>query len=124
MRTKISESIRFFALFNNSKKSGTPNHGGITGPEFDAAELKVLKEIQNEAPVTCEGTHIQKMHIIIDSDGLMRLQTRLTNRDDITDFKKPIILPKKHPLVFKLIMEAHFKNSHAGTQFLMAHLRE
>jgi len=120
------QTIRIMAwvlrYLNNSKNKGNRQRGNLTILEMNAAELAVLKEIQEEANLNFDG--INKMQVVVDSNGLKRLQTRLTNRDDVTDFKLPVILPKKHPLVFKLIMEAHIKNCHAGTHYLMAHLRE
>ena len=59
-----------------------------------------------------------------DKSGLLRLKTKILERDDAYAFKYPILLPSKHHVVNCLVMEYHLSNSHAGIQALMAILRE
>ncbi|KAF2897915.1 hypothetical protein ILUMI_08260 [Ignelater luminosus] len=54
-----------------------------------------------------------------DKDGLIRIKTKVSNRVDVNDFCYPIVLPNhEHPAVFRLILDWHRDNSHAGVQMM------
>lgn len=60
----------------------------------------------------------------IDNDGLRRLKTKITTRNDEENFVCPIVLPAKHDIVDKLILEKHLRASHAGVQSILADIRQ
>lgn len=67
---------------------------------------------------------IRDLQPINDSNGVLRVKSRILNRKDDENFRLPILLPSDHPVVLKLIKTEHDKMEHAGTQFLMCRLRE
>ncbi|UYV84801.1 hypothetical protein LAZ67_X003569 [Cordylochernes scorpioides] len=62
--------------------------------------------------------------IIRDDFGLIRIKSKLIERDDEYSFRYPILLPTKHHVVTCLIREFHLRHCHAGVQILSAKLRE
>ncbi|UYV74745.1 hypothetical protein LAZ67_12000769 [Cordylochernes scorpioides] len=90
--------------------------------ELKMAELQLIRGVQVETfpnPDNLRGYQIKRSE-----NGILRVKTRLTFREDLEDYKSPILLPRKHPLVKKLIEEYHLKFCHAGVLFLMNELRE
>lgn len=59
-----------------------------------------------------------------DESGLIRVKTKIVERDDEYAFRYPILLPPKHFIVETLVREYHLKNSHVGVQALTIMLRE
>ncbi|GIY34435.1 reverse transcriptase [Caerostris extrusa] len=55
--------------------------------------------------------------------SVLRVKTRIIERDDDLSFLYPILLPSKHYLTECLIREYHLKYCHAGVQILAAKLR-
>ncbi|XP_021966492.1 uncharacterized protein LOC110861672 [Folsomia candida] len=97
--------------------------GHLTGSEILDAEKKIWKLVQNDVfPKVSKFMH--GVNVDLDGDGLLRVRTRLLNRSDMEDFKRPILLPKKHQLVEQLIISEHRINCHAGTQLLTGIIRE
>ncbi|UYV80611.1 hypothetical protein LAZ67_19000984 [Cordylochernes scorpioides] len=90
--------------------------------ELKMAELQLIRSVQVETfsnPDNLKGYQIKRSE-----DGILRVKTRPTFREDLEDYKSPILLPRKHPLVKKLIEEYHLKFCHAGVLFLMNELGE
>lgn len=56
--------------------------------------------------------------------NLYHVVTKILNRQDVGQFKQPLLLPHVHPVVDKMIEEEHKQHGHAGVQFLVAKLRE
>ncbi|UYV65562.1 hypothetical protein LAZ67_3004702 [Cordylochernes scorpioides] len=110
--------LRFiYNLRNNGK-----HFGRLLPEEVKMAELQLIRGVQVETfsdPDSLRGYQIKRSE-----DGILRVKTRLTFREDLEDYKSPILLPRKHPLVKKLIEEYHLKFCHAGVLFLMNELRE
>ncbi|XP_035220170.1 uncharacterized protein LOC118193220 [Stegodyphus dumicola] len=96
----------------------------LTVKEIEQAELILLKGIQQEALGLIINPVLKYLYPQLDEDGLIRVTTRLIQRDYTISFKRPIILPSKHPVVHLLILKHHRILSHAGVQTLMAQLRE
>ena len=59
-----------------------------------------------------------------DDPGLIKLKSRISNREDHESFRFPIVLPVKHSVVNRLIFREHVKSCHIGMQGLMGILRE
>ncbi|GBM79729.1 hypothetical protein AVEN_27373-1 [Araneus ventricosus] len=67
---------------------------------------------------------LQKLQILEDENGLFRIKTRLSLKDDLKNFKFPIVLPSEHSIVEKLVRWKHCSLGHAGVQTVMTNLRE
>ncbi len=91
--------------------------------EMRKAEKIILRQIQADSfPVDCKevgGVQVNK-----DNDQILRVKSRLTNRNDQKDFIYPVLLPKSHPLVDQLIEGLHRYHCHGGVHFLLSKLRE
>lgn len=96
--------------------------GKLSSKELEEAEKVIIRGIQKEA--FCNDESYSNKDVQLGEDSILRVRTRLTFRDDLEEFKKPILLPRRHPLVRKLIEEYHRKCCHAGVTFLMTKLRE
>lgn len=92
--------------------------------EMNAAEVLVWKIVQRVSFKTENDERLRHLKPFVDSSGLLRVKTRILMRQDLENFRTPIILPPDHPVVTKLIMEKHKQQMHCGTQTLMAILRE
>nr|XP_015907850.2 uncharacterized protein LOC107439688 [Parasteatoda tepidariorum] len=96
----------------------------LTVEEIEQAEVILLKAIQLEAFGTVSNPILKSLQSQLDESGVLRETTRLIQQEDTDDFKRPIVLPSKHPVVDLQILEHHRKLSHAGVQTLMTLLRE
>lgn len=108
-----------------AKKRNINRHTGpLTMKELDESEITMIKLVQLQ--VFPRNSHyISGLHVSFDKDqNVYYVVTKLLNREDTGRFKKPLLLPNKHPVVQKLIWEEHLKYAHAGPQFLINRLRE
>lgn len=121
--SKITRIMGYILRFcNNLKKSVIDRKKGkLEVAELLEAEKFILKEIQQE---TFTEEKEMKLKVMKGDDGLIRVETKISSRKDLENFRYPILLPNTHQLVKKLIMEKHLELEHAGIQTLMSHLRE
>ncbi|GFX64232.1 integrase catalytic domain-containing protein [Trichonephila clavipes] len=74
-----------------------------------------------------EGVMNEKLRPLkpfLDQFGILRARTKLSFQEDTDNFKFPIILPNKYPVVHLMIMRKHKELVHAGVSIVMNHLRE
>lgn len=124
--------VRMIAWLGRFKDNATykrihgrlPAHSNLSAEEFQKAENKVLLLVQKEAFTDIEESRLSNLLPFIDEDKLIRLKTKISNRQDDRDFRFPIVLPNSHPVVQRLIQYHHRDNCHAGTQILLSILRE
>lgn len=64
------------------------------------------------------------LHPFLDNDGVLRIGGRLEAAPLSFNQKHPVILPAKHFITTLIIRHAHEKNHHAGTNALLAILRQ
>ncbi|XP_077282626.1 uncharacterized protein LOC143908737 [Temnothorax americanus] len=123
---KIVKVMAWITRFiSNCRVSRTLRYSNeLTAKEFAAAELAVLKLSQQESFEGIEESRLSTLNVYEDESGLIRLKSPVVNREDTQDFRHPIILDPKHPLVKKLIECRHQQLQHAGTQITMSDLRE
>ncbi|KAF2902792.1 hypothetical protein ILUMI_03394 [Ignelater luminosus] len=88
------------------------------------AEIFVLKVEQNQSFDRENDERLSTLRPFIHKNGLIRLKTRVSNREDIKDFCFPVVLPAKHPLVLRLIFSLHERLYYVGTEELLSKLRE
>lgn len=98
--------------------------GELTAQEFVAAEHKVWLWVQKESFCDKDESKLKSLLPFVDEDGLIRIKTKVSNREDTTDFCFPIVLPDSHPVVERLILSYHRENCHAGIQILLSIIRQ
>ena len=115
--------IGWMTRFVKFKSKREVKRGPLTCEELTKAETTILKLVQQDA-FPCDEKNVAGIRIVKDEQGLLRVVTRLLNREDSEDFKMPVLLPSCHPIVSQLIMKEHWMNQHAGVQLLSGILRE
>lgn len=99
--------------------------GELTTDEYKTAEERLLLLVQNESFTGVNKNKLNNLMTFVDTNGLMRIKTKVSNLQDSMDFCNPIVLPSaNHPLVDRLIMDMHCSNCHAGSQILQSILRQ
>jgi hypothetical protein len=115
--------VAWIRRFIAKSRKLTQEDSELTTEEIEAAEKHLFRIIQQESFSSTEsqvcGLKVGRME-----DGLIYVNSKLLHRQDSEEFRKPILLPNKHPLVDQLIREEHLRNGHAGVQYLMAKIRE
>ncbi|KAI5753166.1 hypothetical protein M8J77_024212 [Diaphorina citri] len=121
--TKLVKMVAWVIRFVRNCKSKKEERSlrDLTAEEITIAENKIFTLIQRE---TFKDMSRLKHLVTFETDGLIRIQTKVSNRDDSTDFCNPIVLPGEHPVVRRLIMSTHKDNCHAGGQILLSILRK
>ncbi|UYV77987.1 hypothetical protein LAZ67_15003105 [Cordylochernes scorpioides] len=125
-RSKYSLNIRIMAwvlrFLNNARRIPT-ERGNLKVIELESAERKLLKLVQQE---TFPGKQVPKngLKTIKSAEGLWCVETKLLHGQDSEVFKRPILLPRNHPLVEQMVREIHQQNGHGGAQFILSQLRE
>ncbi|XP_045482841.1 uncharacterized protein LOC123686673 [Harmonia axyridis] len=109
----------FNSLNRNEKKIGP-----LSLAELISSENCIIKFIQEEAFEGLNDPKLKTLCPFIDNDGIIRLSTKISAREDSRDFRFPAVLPSKHPVVDKIAHEQHVKASHVGVQGLLSLLRE
>lgn len=108
----------------NSRNPGSRKRGELSCEEIRLAEKVVIRLTQNESFISENDRRLATLKVIKDEEGILRLKTKLVNRRDKEYFCAPMILPSSHPVVYRLVMGEHRKNSHVGVQTLINILRE
>ncbi|GFS77494.1 calcium and integrin-binding protein 1 [Trichonephila clavipes] len=65
-----------------------------------------------------------KLVTFIDNDNILRVKSKITERNDESSFLYPILLPDKCEFTKLLIRSIHKKNCHAGIQIMQSLIRE
>lgn len=120
------KNLRVFAYvkrFVDKCRHRSKESGHITQKEIAASEHTLFKIVQLEV-FRSDQNVIAGLKVVRDGDGLIRLETRLLQRQDTEAFRKPVLLPNNHPVVEQLIREEHLHHHHAGVQFLLGRIRE
>ncbi|GFX99975.1 integrase catalytic domain-containing protein [Trichonephila clavipes] len=65
-----------------------------------------------------------KFVTFIDNDNILRVKSKITERNDEGSFLYPILLPDKCEFTKLLIRSVHKKNCHAGIQIMQSLIRE
>ncbi|TGZ53737.1 Uncharacterized protein DBV15_12868 [Temnothorax longispinosus] len=88
--------------------------GALTADEIHSAEKTLFWMVQQEFQVGKPGPG--EIKLMRTEDGLWRVVSKITERNDLMTFQYPILLPEKSKLVRMLIRELHERNCHAGVQ--------
>jgi len=125
--SKFLQIVRHIAwiyrFLDNCKHPEKKKNGELTTSEVERAEFCLIRLIQKDS-IDMNDKKIASLRPFIDEAGVIRLRTKIANREDFRDFLYPILLPTKNSVVERLIFNEHVKACHAGTNNLMNILRE
>ncbi|XP_023312397.1 uncharacterized protein LOC108915573 [Anoplophora glabripennis] len=80
--------------------------------------------IQQEEFEGLKDNKLKNLSPYYDSEGVIRLKSRVSNRRVTVDYRYPVIMTGRNPIICRLIMEKHQKSCHVGVQGLLCLLRE
>uniref|UniRef100_A0A1I8BIN4 Integrase catalytic domain-containing protein n=1 Tax=Meloidogyne hapla TaxID=6305 RepID=A0A1I8BIN4_MELHA len=125
---KIIKIILFVSLFtriwmNKCKKKvksefveSLSKNGKHTGVDFKKVEIFLLKVVQKGLDKNSLNKNVQ---IILDKNGILRLNTRIGKSEMPEGFKNPILLPKGHSAVKLIIEKIHVELLHSGVDAVL-----
>ena len=67
---------------------------------------------------------LNKLSPFMDDQNVMQLKGQLRHADASYEMKHPILVSAKHPIVRKLIEDAHESNFHEGTEYVRCILQQ
>ncbi|GIX75944.1 endonuclease [Caerostris extrusa] len=111
--------IRFV---NKLRKRFSYSTNTLSVEEKTKAEI-ILWSIEQEKHFHEKENSVHGLQVVQGDDDVLRVKTRIIERDDDLSFLYPILLPSNHYLTEFLIREYHLKYCHAGVQILAAKLR-
>ncbi|GFU78901.1 integrase catalytic domain-containing protein [Trichonephila clavipes] len=94
----------------------------LSQSEIENSEKKLIRLVQSYYLPDAKSSNYIETYI--DDEGILRVKTKILNRDDERSFLYPILLPEKCELTKLLIRDVHMKNCHAGIQMMQCLLRE
>lgn len=130
LKRVIAYCLRFKSNALNSNRSNQP----LTVQETNKALIIVIKicqadefhqelhDLRDQRKINSKSKMLT-LHPFLDDDGIIRVGGRLRHAPIEYSRKYPIILPKKHHLTELIIRDAHYRNLHAGTQAILADVR-
>ncbi|KAF2892040.1 hypothetical protein ILUMI_14133, partial [Ignelater luminosus] len=86
--------------------------------------VKLRKREEFSAREFYQDSRIKDFRAYTDGDNLIRIKTLITHRDDDINFRKPVVLNPKHPVVMSMISHYHEKLQHVGVQAVLNEIRE
>ncbi|KAF2888647.1 hypothetical protein ILUMI_17526, partial [Ignelater luminosus] len=123
--TKTTRMIAWiFRYLQNVRYPDKKRSSELIVAEIEVAEKFIFRKIQQENFVDLENKNIRSLNPFYDECGVIRLKSRVSNRDDTNNYRFPIVLPAKHPVSESLIMDSHRSHCHVGTRGLLCLLRE
>ncbi|GFY29511.1 integrase catalytic domain-containing protein [Trichonephila clavipes] len=79
--------------------------------------LRMMNKLRN-------GKFFEDYKNVSDNDNILRVKSKITERNDESSFLYPILLPDKCEFTKLLIRSIHKKNCHAGIQIMQSLIRE
>ncbi|XP_071042012.1 uncharacterized protein [Parasteatoda tepidariorum] len=104
-----------YRFINNTRKIKIQKERVLSVNELESAEKKLMELVQRES---LKEEDVKNLCTFIDNDGIRRQKTKITRRSDDDNCLCPIVLPSKHEIVDKLMIERHLKSLHDGVQFV------
>lgn len=77
------------------------------------AESMLLQLVQKESFSGGNDTKLTTLYVYKDEQGLLRIKSLISNRQDTLDFRHPIVLDPSHSIVTKLIEHTHRRLKYA-----------
>ncbi|KRZ48203.1 hypothetical protein T02_681 [Trichinella nativa] len=105
--------------------------------DFDREEKKIIKDAQMEdfgaEIAACNKASgrsyiprsgaLQRKQVFLDQNGILRVVTRLTNAEFLSEeMKNPVVMPRKHPVTRLVIRSTHNDVGHLGVNSTRAEL--
>ena len=106
-----------------SKKSDVRHTTTLTPPEIATAEKLWVGHAQRELALQEFDAMKGQFDLFLDDKGLWRCGGRLQNADLPFDTKRPIMLPRKHPLTTLIVLDAHQRVGHNGVKETLTEVR-
>ena len=78
--------------------------------------------VQREVFTLYEISRLKSLAVFKDKEGILCVRTKIVERDDVENFKYPVLLPSDHKPVALLIQEHHVRLLHAGLHMLLGKL--
>lgn len=96
------------------------------GKELGVSDLKnAEKALVRFEQRSLNVSHLKRLKPFKDTDGLLRVHSRLTNASHLSyDSKYPVILPKDSHLTKLIVEEEHRKAAHMGPSHVLCQLRQ
>ncbi|GFS65291.1 integrase catalytic domain-containing protein [Trichonephila clavipes] len=118
--------IRVFAwilrFVNNCRKDYNKcKEHELSVAEIENSEKQLIRLTQTYYLPDVESL---KFVTFIDNDNILRVKSKITERNDESSFLYPILLPDKCEFTKLLIRSIHKKNCHAGIQIMQSLIRE
>ncbi|GFT10280.1 integrase catalytic domain-containing protein [Trichonephila clavipes] len=118
--------IRVFAwilrFVNNCRKDYNKcKEHELSVAEIENSEKQLIRLTQTYYLPDVESL---KFVTFIDNDNILRVKSKITERNDESSFLYPILLPDKCEFTKLLIRSIHKKNCHAGIQIMLSIIRE
>ncbi|GFT03686.1 integrase catalytic domain-containing protein [Trichonephila clavipes] len=118
--------IRVFAwilrFVNNCRKDYNKcKEHELSVAEIENSEKQLIRLTQTYYLPDVESL---KFVTFIDNDNILRVKSKITERNDESSFLYPILLPDKCEFTKLLIRSIHKKNYHAGIQIMQSLIRE
>ncbi|GFY03492.1 integrase catalytic domain-containing protein [Trichonephila clavipes] len=118
--------IRVFAwilrFVNNCRKDyNKGKEHELSVAEIENSEKQLIRLTQT---YYLPDVEFLKFVTFIDNDNILRVKSKITERNDESSFLYPILLPDKCEFTKLLIRSIHKKNCHAGIQIMQPLIRE
>ena len=130
-----------FRFMNKARRKDRPEtlsvtiNDALTTAELRHAELTLARLAQSgyfQAELRAlhskstlpQSSHLQSLNVLLDADGVIRVNGRLANAALDYDKKHQILLPSRHLFTRLLIEHEHARLLHAGPQQVAASIRE
>ncbi|GBM79751.1 hypothetical protein AVEN_164489-1 [Araneus ventricosus] len=94
----------------------------LSQSEIEYSEKKLIRLVQSYYFSNAKSSNF--IETFLDNEGILRVKTKIINRNDDRSFLYPILLPEKCEFTKLLIRTVHRKNCHAGIQMMQCLLRE
>ncbi|GBN00639.1 hypothetical protein AVEN_44586-1, partial [Araneus ventricosus] len=127
---RVSDYDKMFRIFtwilrfvNNCKLvNGKCKDSELSQSEIEYSEKKLIRLIQSYYLSDAKSSNF--IETFLDNEGILRVKTKIINRNDDRSFLYPILLPEKCEFTKLLIRTVHRKNCHAGIHMMQCLLRE
>ncbi|XP_064479096.1 uncharacterized protein LOC135392310 [Ornithodoros turicata] len=124
----VTEWIFRFIQRARRSTNAAPQHGNahLSADGLHRAEQYWIKTVQQEVfgPNPAVHENLRDLSVFIDTEGILRLTTRLVFSGLNSSTINPIILPGKHYFTWLMITYTHVNQMHTGVQGTLAQLRE
>lgn len=87
-------------------------------------QLTLSKMNANQNIVIDSKSPLKNLNVFLDDNGLIRLNSRLSNLEGPYDTKFPLVIPAKHRLSWLIARSLHLRTAHAGPSLLLSTMRQ